>query len=269
MGPSPPLRRGTLRGATRIGLSARIPGKLLGGAIFFSRYTAEPVIADVVIPALDEEETIAAVVAAVRKAPVRQVVAVDNGSRDRTAERAAEAGAVVVSEPRRGYGAACLAGIAHLERGAAPDAVIFVEADGSDDPDEIPALLAALQDHDLVLGSRTQGGAEAGALTTVQRAGNAAVTAAIRVLYGRQFTDLGPFRAIRMETLRRLRLRDRDYGFTVEMQVKALRLGARVVEIPVQRRRRAGGASKVSGTLRGVVGAGSKMLYTVLRHSLG
>ena len=226
-------------------------------------------IADVVIPALDEEETIAAVVAAVRRAPVRQVVVVDNGSRDRTAERAADAGAVVVVEPSRGYGAACLAGIAHLERGAAPDAVVFVEADGSDDPTEIPALLAALQDCDLVLGSRTQGGAETGALTTVQRAGNAAATAAIRILYGRRFTDLGPFRAVRMEALRRMRMSDRDYGFTVEMQIKALRLGARVVEIPVRRRRRAGGASKVSGTLRGVVGAGAKILYTVLRHSMG
>jgi glycosyltransferase involved in cell wall biosynthesis len=227
------------------------------------------VIADVIIPALDEQDTVGAVVAAVRSQPVRRVVVVDNGSRDGTAERAASAGADVVTEPRRGYGAACLCGLAHLERGAAPDAVLFLEADGSDDPTEIPRLLAALESHDLVLGSRTQGGAERGALTPAQRAGNAVVTAAIRLLYGRRFTDLGPFRAVRFEALRRMRIRDRGYGFTVEMQVKALRLGLRVAEIPVRRRRRAGGSSKVSGTLRGVVGAGTKIVYTVLRHAVG
>jgi len=231
------------------------------------RYTPA-VIADVVIPALDEEETIAAVVAAVRDQPVRHVVVVNNGSRDGTAEQAAEAGAVVLHEPDRGYGAACLRGLTHLEA-EPPDAVLFLEADGSDDPEEIPRLLDVLGDHDLALGTRTQGGAEPGALTPVQRAGNAVVTAAIRVLYGKRFTDLGPFRAIRFEALRRLQMRDRDYGFTVEMQVKALRCGLRVAEIPVRRRRRAGGSSKVSGTLRGVVGAGAKILYTVLRHALG
>jgi hypothetical protein len=173
-----------------------------------------------------------------------------------------------VVEPRRGYGAACLAGIAHLERDTPPDAVLFAEADGSDDPADVPALLAALRDHDLVVGSRTMGGAEPGALTVTQRAGNAVATAAIRLLYGRRFTDLGPFRAVRMDALRRLGLRDRDYGFTVEMQIRALQTGARVIEIPVRRRRRAGGQSKVSGSLRGIAGAGTKILYTVLRHAL-
>jgi glycosyltransferase involved in cell wall biosynthesis len=227
------------------------------------------VVADVIIPALDEEETIQAVVADVCAQPIRQVVVVDNGSRDRTAERAVAGGAVLVRESQRGYGAACLRGLAHLEAGPQPDAVLFLEADGSDDPTEIPRLLEVLRDHDLVLGTRTQGGAEPGALAPVQRAGNAVVTTAIRLLYGRRFTDLGPFRAVRFEALRRLRMRDRDYGFTVEMQVKALRLGLRVAEVPVRRRRRAGGSSKVSGTLRGIVGAGTKILYTVLRHALG
>jgi glycosyltransferase involved in cell wall biosynthesis len=236
---------------------------------------------DLVIPALDEELALARVLAdlprpggAVRTgvgtATLRAIVVADNGSRDRTAEVAAAAGARVVAEPRRGYGAACLAALAAI-RPAPPDVVAFLDADHSDDPRELPRVLAPLVGDraDLVVGSRTLGALEPGAFTPAQAFGNALSPALLRLLWGAHVSDLGPFRAIRWEALERLRMRDRDYGWTVEMQARAFAAGLRVLEVPVSYRRRRLGRSKVSGTLRGVAGAGSKILWTITRVRLG
>lgn len=224
---------------------------------------------DAIIPALDEEGSIGAVVRAARPR-VRRVIVVDNGSRDHTAEAAREAGAEVVREPRRGYGAACLAGLLHLAADP-PGAVVFLDGDGADDAGEIPSLVGPIArgEAELVLGSRTLGTREPGALTPQQRAGNALACALIRLGYGHRYTDLGPFRAARWDALARLGMRDRSYGWTVEMQVKALRRGLRVVEIPVRSLRRTAGRSKVSGTVRGTIGAGYKILTTIARHAIG
>jgi glycosyltransferase involved in cell wall biosynthesis len=225
----------------------------------------------VVIPALDEEAAIGGVIAALPRAGIDEIVVCDNGSRDRTAEVARAAGATVVAAPRRGYGSACLAGLAHLRARPAgpPDVVAFIDADGSDVPAELSLLLAPLAAGraDLVIGSRVLGRAEPGALTPVQRFGNRLASFLLAARWGATTTDLGPFRAIRWAALERLAMRDRDYGWTVEMQARALRLGLVTVEVPVSYRRRVG-RSKISGTLRGVFGAGTKILWTIGREAL-
>jgi len=224
----------------------------------------------VIIPARDEEESVGRAVESVPGALVSRVIVVDNGSRDRTAEAARRAGAVVVSEPRRGYGAACLAGLAFL-RSRPPDVVAFVDADLSDDPAQLPALLAPIREGraDLVIGSRTLGEREPGSLTPVQEFGNRLATLLLRLLFGARYTDLGPFRAIRWEALERLGMRDRGYGWTVEMQARAARAGLECAEIPVRHRRRRAGRSKVAGTLGGMLGAGFEIPLTILRVRLG
>lgn len=223
-------------------------------------------IVDVIIPALDEERALPHVLAEIPRERVRRVVVADNGSRDRTALVAREAGAEVVSEPRRGYGAACLRALGHLASDP-PDVVVFLDGDRSDCPSELPRLLAPIErgEAELVIGSRTLGRAERGSLTPQQRAGNAVACAALRLLYRVRYSDLGPFRAIRWASLDALEMRDLDYGWTVEMQVKAARRGVRYAEVPVSYRRRIG-ESKVSGTLRGTLGASQKILWTLARH---
>jgi glycosyltransferase involved in cell wall biosynthesis len=231
----------------------------------------------VIIPALDEEEPLGAVLAALPRAGgpdgpgfrVREVVVADNGSRDRTAAVARAAGATVVTEPRRGYGSACLAGLAHLRRDP-PDIVAFLDADHSDDPGQLAEILAPIlaDGAELVIGSRTLGVREPGSLTLVQRFGNRLAATLLRLLFGQRATDLGPFRAIRWRTLESLGMRDRDFGWTVEMQARAARAGLRVVEVPVRYRRRIG-RSKISGTVRGMMGAGWKILFTLGRVRLG
>ena len=225
---------------------------------------------DVIIPARDEEEAIARAVESVARAPVSRVLVVDNGSRDRTAEIARRAGAVVVREPRRGYGAACLAGLAFL-RQHPPEVVAFLDADLSEDPAQLAELVAPIAEGraDLVIGSRVLGTREPGSLTPVQAFGNRLATLLLRVLYGARFTDLGPFRAVRWDALERLGMRDRGYGWTVEMQARAARARLRCAEVPVRHRARRHGHSKVSGTLRGVLGAGWKIPLTILRVRLG
>jgi glycosyltransferase involved in cell wall biosynthesis len=234
-----------------------------------------PPIVDVVIPALNEAGSLPGVLRGLRAAraeryTLRDIVVADNGSDDGTAAVARAGGARVVDAPRRGYGSACLAALDAL-RAAPPDIVVFIDADGSDDPLELPDVLEPLiaRGDDLVIGSRATGEREPGALTPVQAFGNALAMFLMRVLYGARFTDLGPFRAIRWPALERLRMRDRDYGWTVEMQTRALRAGLSYSEVPVRYRRRVAGRSKVAGTVRGVAGAGWKILFTIARVRLG
>lgn len=222
----------------------------------------------VIIPVLNEEATLPSVLADIPRGLVEEVVVVDNGSTDRTAVVARRSGATVLSEPCRGYGAACLAGIAYLSA-KAPDIVVFLDGDYSDHPEEMAALVQPIVagDCDLVIGSRTKGLADSGALLPQARFGNALATRLIRFLYGFSYSDLGPFRAIRFSALLELGMVDRNYGWTVEMQIKAVRKGLRIVETPVRYRKRAGGASKVTGTLKGTVLAGYKILWTVFRYT--
>jgi glycosyltransferase involved in cell wall biosynthesis len=197
----------------------------------------------------------------------QEIIVADNGSRDRTAEIARQAGATVVSEPQRGYGAACLRALANLP--PETDTVVFMDADSSDDPCEAVSLLEPILKGraDFVLGSRTLGKAEKGSLQPHQRFGNALATFLIRVLFGYRYTDLGPFRAIRLDALRTLDMRDRNYGWTIEMQIKAVRQKLRIVEVPVSYRNRIG-VSKVSGNLKASVLAGIKILWTVFRYKV-
>ena len=220
---------------------------------------------DVIIPAFNEEASIGKVLADIPGDLVRRVVVVDNGSTDRTAETAAAAGAVVVHEPVRGYGNACLAGLRHIANDA-PLIVTFLDGDYSDRPEEMTALVRPLLDGsaDLVVGSRVTGEREPGALLPQARFGNWLATSLIRLLYGERMTDLGPFRAILWSRLTELAMCDRDFGWTVEMQVKAARSGLRYREIPVSYRKRIG-TSKITGTLSGSVRAGWKILYTIFR----
>ncbi|MEM7448748.1 MAG: glycosyltransferase family 2 protein [Myxococcota bacterium] len=220
---------------------------------------------DVVIPALNEEEALPKVLNAIPDT-VRQIIVADNGSTDATAVVAERAGAVVVQEPRRGYGAACLKALEYL-RSDPPDVVVFLDGDFSDLPEEMPKIVAPIRrgEVDFVVGSRTRGMRERGALTPQQRFGNALATRLLSLLYGVRYTDLGPFRAIRYATLIGLNMQDMNYGWTVEMQIKAAKSQIRYAEVPVSYRRRIG-QSKVSGTVRGSVSAGSKILYLVARH---
>ena len=224
---------------------------------------ARPTVA-AVVPALDEAAAIPAVVRALRAQPaIDEVIVVNNGSTDRTAALAGAAGARVVPEPRRGYGRACRAGVA----ATTADVILLLDGDGADHPDDVPRVLAPLfaGDADLVVGSRALGQREAGAMAPQQVLGNRVATALLR-LHGLRATDIGPMRAIRRADLEALGMTEMTYGWSVEMMVKAARHGLRYHEVPVTYRRRAG-TSKVSGTLRGALGAGWGMLSAIARHS--
>ena len=220
----------------------------------------------VVIPALNEAEAIGDVVRTVAQQNVHRVIVVDNGSTDGTADAARAAGAEVVIEPQRGYGNACRMGVA-----AASDTAIlvFLDGDGSFDPGEIGCVVAPIIEAraDLVLGSRELGGPPVSALLPHQRLGNQLVAALVRWLYGVRVTDVGPFRAITRSTFDTLGMREPTYGWPTEMLVKAARHGARIVEVPVSYRARRGGVSKVSGTLRGTVLAGYRMLALTFKYA--
>jgi len=217
-----------------------------------------------IIPALDEEGAIGAVVRDLPRELVRRVVVVDNGSRDGTAAAARAAGADVVDEPRRGYGRACLAGIA-----AAPEAeaYLFLDGDYSDFPDEAPLLLAPLLAGraDLVLGSRMRRRGSRRALPLQARLGNRLAALLIARLDGARITDLAPFKAVRAEALRPLDLHEVTYGWTIELIVRAAQQSLRIEEVPVRYRERLAGASKVSGNLRGSARACARILITLAR----
>ena len=220
----------------------------------------------VVIPALNEEGPIADVVheVAATRIPI-EIVVVDNGSTDRTAERARDAGARVVSEPAAGYGRACIAGI----RALSPECeiVVFLDGDGSDCPEFMNQLIdpIAAGTHDFVIGSRTRGQRERGSMNLQQIFSGRIAGLILRLLYDVRYTDMCPLRAIRRSALESLGMCEQTYGWNLEMQMKAARAGLRVVEIPVNHRRRAGGESKVSGTLRGTFVAGARIVTTLLR----
>lgn len=223
---------------------------------------------DALIPAWNEAESLPTVLTGLQGRGLRRVVVIDNRSDDGTAAVAQAHGAQAVYCGRRGYGSACLRGIDHLHADP-PDVVVFLDADGADDPADLPALLAPIEagEAEMVIGSRVAA-AEPGALTPVQVFGNALSCTLIRGLFGIRFTDLGPFRAITWAALQRLEMSDPDFGWTVEMQAKAARRGVRSAEVPVAYRRRVAGQSKVSGTLKGSFRAGTKILWTIGKERL-
>ena len=221
----------------------------------------------VIIPVFNERDSLPRVVGDIPRDRVSEIVVVDNGSTDGTDLVAQNLPVRLIRESRRGYGSACLAGVAALEA-APPDVVVFLDGDYSDHPEEMPRLLEAIErGADLVIGSRALGEREPGALLAQARFGNLLACFLIRLLYGHRYTDLGPFRAIRLAAYRRLDMRDPDFGWTCEMQVKALRKGLSVAEVPVSYRRRVG-VSKITGTLSGTLRAGYKILWTIARYGI-
>ena len=219
----------------------------------------------VVIPARDEAAGLGALLPNLVRLGPGQIVVADNASQDATPDVARRFGADLVTEPSLGYGAACAAGVEGL--GKQIELVVFLDADLADDHTRLPDLVEPIAEGraDLVIGVRPAHLQDSGAMTPPQRFGNRFATTLIRWLWGHAYTDLGPFRAIRRSALERLDLRDRRFGWTVEMQVRALQEGLRVVEVPVRYRARAHGRSKISGTVRGVIRAGASILYTIGR----
>lgn len=223
----------------------------------------------VIIPAFNEEKSIGLVLSDLPQ-EVAEVVVIDNGSTDETAAEAEKGGATVLYEPRKGYGFACLAGIEHLKAKANQgDIVVFLDGDYSDYPEELTALITPIQQQKalFVLGTRVTPQLEKGALTPQQRFGNALATTLMKWIYGSTFTDLGPFRAIEWKTLMQLNMNDKTYGWTVEMQLKILKKAIPYLEVPVRYRPRIG-FSKVSGTLKGTLMAGYKILSWIFIFSL-
>ena len=222
----------------------------------------------VIIPAFNEQNAVGLVIDEIPKDLVSEIIVVDNGSTDDTFQQAQSRGATVLQEPVRGYGNACLKGMDHIaESSTRPDIVVFLDGDHSDYPEQMRDLVKPIIDGkvDMVIGSRAMGQKEQGSMTPQQVFGNWLATWLIKLFYGVRFTDLGPFRAIRYESLLTIGMQDRTYGWTVEMQLKAAKLNLRSIDIPVDYRRRIG-ISKVSGTVKGTVGAGYKIIYTIFKY---
>ena len=222
----------------------------------------------VIIPALNEEHSIGIVISHIPREYSTNIIVADNGSSDKTVEIAKQYGAEVVIENQRGYGSACLAGIAAAKLNQ-DDIVVFLDGDFSDFPEDMTDILNTMKSKslDLVIGSRTLGKADSGALMPQAIFGNWLATRLLYFRYGFLFSDLGPFRAIRASALNRINMRDKTFGWTVEMQLKALKLGLRVGEVPVRYRKRIG-VSKITGTVKGTILAGTKILWTIFIHSL-
>lgn len=227
-------------------------------------------IVDVVIPAFNEEGTIGRVVGDIDRSLVRNVIVVNNGSTDSTIEVAKSAGAIVLTEDFMGYGAACLKGIKYVnDQVEKADVIAFMDGDYSDHPEQLIELIEPIEakEVDMVIGSRALGNKESGSMTPQQVFGNWLATFLIRIFYKVRFTDLGPFRAVTLEALNKMDMQDRTYGWTVEMQVKAIRQGFKFKEIPVDYRKRGAGKSKVAGTVKGTIFAGYKIIATILKYS--
>jgi hypothetical protein len=219
----------------------------------------------VIIPAHNEEQALPEVLADLPREMINGVIVVDNASTDGTAAVARSLGCMVIAEPQRGYGRACLKGIAHLPPDT--DVVVFLDGDHSDHPEQLERLLRPIMTEgcDFVIGSRLLGSREKGALTPQAYWGNQLACFLMKFFWGAEYTDLGPFRAITYDALKQLKMSDQDFGWTIEMQIKAAQRGLRTKEVPVDYRRRIG-TSKISGTLRGTVSAGVKILWTIFKY---
>jgi len=222
---------------------------------------------DVIIPAYNEEDSVAKVVRDIPKDWVRNIIVANNNSSDRTAVVARDSGAIVVDQPLSGYGNACLKGMEYVaDENIKPDIIVFLDGDYSDYPEQLVELVQPIMkdEVDLVIGSRATGEMEKGAMMPQQIFGNWLATSLIKLIYGYEFTDLGPFRAIRYDKLMLIGMKDKTFGWTVEMQVKAAKLKLKCVEVPVKYRVRIG-VSKVSGTIKGTILAGHKILWTIFK----
>lgn len=227
-------------------------------------------VVKVIIPAFNEQDSIKHVIDDIPKHLVDEIIVVNNNSSDLTAKIAEETGVTVLCETRKGYGFACLKGLEHVSKQAQePDAIVFLDADYSDFPTEMPKLLDALfvENNDLVIGARVKKWRESGSMTPPQIFGNWLATFLMKLLYGAKFTDLGPFRAIKYSALQQMKMQDQTFGWTVEMQIKALKMKMHYTEIPVHYRNRIG-VSKISGTVKGTILAGYKILSLIFKHSL-
>lgn len=222
----------------------------------------------VIIPACNEEDSICHVIHDIPRGLVSEIVVVNNNSSDNTFKRAKSAGAVVLDEKRQGYGYACLKGIEYVKnRTQQADIVVFLDADYSDYPEQMEKLVRPIieENYDMVIGSRTLGKRQKGSMPPQQVFGNWLATKLLRLFYGVKYTDLGPFRAIRLHKLISLNMQDTTYGWTVEMQLKAAKQRLKVCEIPVHYRKRIG-VSKITGTLRGTIMAGYRIIFTIFKH---
>lgn len=220
----------------------------------------------VIIPAFNEAKSIDKVIAEIPKDIVDEVIVVNNNSRDETSAVARAAGATVLDEPRQGYGFACLTGIEYAKT-KNPEIIVFLDADYSDYPEEMRYLIKPITDegYDMVIGSRALGNRQGGSMTPQQVFGNWLATRLLKLIYGVKYTDLGPFRVIRFDKLLEINMQDTTYGWTVEMQVKAAKLKMKTCELPVNYRKRIG-KSKVSGTIKGTIGAGYKIITTIFKY---
>ena len=223
---------------------------------------------DVIIPAFNEESSIGLVLKDIPREYVNEVIVVNNGSSDKTSEVAAAGGATVIYQELKGYGNACLKGIDYISsKPDRPDVVVFLDGDYSDHPEELPALIKPILDENyhFVIGSRMIGKREKGAMLPQAVFGNVIATFLIGLFYGIKFTDLGPFRAIKFDKLLELGMVDKTYGWTVEMQIKAVKKGLRCTEVPVSYRKRIG-VSKITGTIKGTLMAGYKIIWTIFKY---